>query len=342
MPAITPPAVGNVLTPAGFSIQSAQGAVILGWNYTPLATIYYINRSTDNVTYTTIAQTTLLSYSDTTGVVGTIYYYTIQAATSIASSPVSQPLQGLSLKPGQTTLGNIKLEVQQRTDLQFSSNITNQEWNTYLSNSYKWLYNLLLQKFGNDYFIASPYTYTTSGTIDEATGAQTFPLPDDFYKLMRVEVALNPSDPNSWITLKKFESIQANLWNYPNVYTFYGITNLRYRLWGSNLQIVPIATAGQTIRIWYSPRPSQLLNDTDIVDGLADYEELIVCDAAIKALAKQESDVTVFAAQKVAMIKQIEEAAENRDVGLAERVSDSRRVNFGWTNGDDDSRGGYG
>jgi len=337
----TPPAIGAVLTPAGFTATSAQDAVILNWDYTPLATIYYINRSADNVTYTTIDSTTELNFNDTTGVVGTVYYYTVQAATSLASSNATNAKQAVSLKPGQTTLGNLRLEAQQRSDLIYSSNITTQEWNSYISNSYKWLYNLLLQKFGNDYFIADPYTYTTSGEIDPVTQAQTFPLPDDFYKLMRVEVALNPADPNSWITLKKFEAIQANLYNYPNVYTFYGITNLRYRLWGSNLQIVPIASAGQTIRIWYSPRPDQLISDTQIVDGFADYEELIIADVCIKALAKQEQDVSVFAAQKALMIKEIEEAAANRDVGLPETVSDARRTNFAW--GDpQDGNGNYG
>lgn len=336
----TPPALGNITTPANFTIQSAQGAVLLSWSFSPLATIYYINRSDDGITYSTIDSTTFLTYNDTTGDLNTVYYYTIQAATSTASSVATDALQGQSLKPGQTTLGNLRLEAQQRADLIYSSNITNQEWNTYISNSYKWLYNLMLQKFGNDYFIANPYTYTTSGTIDSETQAQTFPLPNDFYKLMRVEVALNPQDPNSWITLQKFEAIQANLWNYPNVYTFYGITNLRYRLWGSNLQIVPIASAGQTIRIWYSPRPNQLINDTDIVDGFSNFEELIIVDSCIKALAKQEQPIDVFAAQKMEMLRELNEAAENRDVGMPETVSDSRRRNFAW--GDPGDGGAYG
>ncbi len=337
---ITPPTVGNVVTPANFTILSAQGQVALNWTAAPLATTYYINRSDDNVTFSTIAQTSSVSYNDDTGDVGTIYYYTVQAATSTASSVPTTSLSGLSLNPGQTTLGNLKLEAQQRSDLVYSTNISNQEWNTYISNSYKWLYNLILQKYGNDYFIADPYTYTTSGTIDDETQAQTFPLPDDFYKLMRVEVALNPSDPNSWITLQKFEAIQANLWNYPNVYTFYGITNLRYRLWGSNLQIVPIASAGQTIRIWYSPRPNQLIADTDIVDGISNFEELIVVDSCIKALTKQEQPCEVFIAQKIEMLRELNDAAENRDVGTPETVSDSRRRNFSWADSSDG--GGYG
>lgn len=337
----TAPAIGNVLTPAGFIATSAQGAVLLSWNYTPLATIYYINRSDDGVTYTTIASTTSLSYNDDSGVVETEYYYTVQAATATESSNPTSALQAVSLKPGQNTLYNLRLQAKQRSDLLNSTNITDQEWNTYISDSYKWLYNLLVQKFGNDYFVAVPYSFQTTGQIDQTTQAQTFALPDDFYKLLRCEVALNPSDPNSWITLKKFEAIQANLYNFPNVYTFYGITNLRYRLWGRNIQIVPIASAGQTIRLWYIPRPDQLISDNQIIDGFADYEELIIADACIKALGKQEQDISLFAAQKTQILKQIEEAAENRDVGLPETVSDARRRNFAW--GDpDDGGGSYG
>lgn len=339
---IVPPAIGAVVTPSGLIALSQQEQVQLNWNSVPLATTYYINRSDDNVTYTTIAQTSELVYNDTSGDLNTVYYYTLQAATALASSVATLPVTAQSLKPGQTTLGNLRLQAQQRSDLVYSTNITTQEWNTYISDSYKWLYNLMLQKFGNDYFIANPYTYTTSGTVDSETQAQTFPLPNDFYKLARCEVALNPTDANSWITLRKFESIQANLWNYPNQYTMYGITNLRYRLWGTNLQIVPIASGGQTIRIWYSPRPDQLIYDTDIVDGLANFEELIVVDSVIKALAKQEQDVTVYGMQKAEMLKEINDAAENRDVGLPETVSDARRTNFSWGGSEDGGGGGWG
>lgn len=339
---ITPPSIGSVVTPAGFTALSAQGLVQLVWNQSPLATTYYVNRSIDNVTFTTIAQTSSLSYNDSTGILNTIYYYTVQAATSLASSQPTVSLAAQSLKPGQTTLGNLRTQAQQRTDLTYNTNITTQEWNQYLSDSYKWLYNLILQKFGNDYYVQIPFTYTTTGQVDPVWQANVYPLPNDFYKMLRVEVALNPADPNSWITLRKFEAINANLYNYPNQYTLFGITDLRYRIWGPNLQIVPIASAGQTLRIWYAPRPDQLINDTDIVDGLADYEELVVVDAGIKALAKQESDVTVLAAQKMEMIKDINDAAENRDIGSPETVSDIRRRNFAWGGDEGDGGSGWG
>lgn len=267
-----------------------------------------------------------------------VYYYQVQASNGTISSLPTPSESGVFLKPGQTTLGNIRLEAKQRSDRVNSNFVTDQEWNTYISNSYKELYDILKQKFGDDYFVAIPYAYTTSGTINPTTQASLYPLPNDFYAGLGVEVALNPSDPNSWVTLKKFMFIQRNLWNFPNVYTFYGITNLRYRFNGDNLMIVPIASANQTVRIWYVPRPNQLFVDTQLVDGISGWEEYIVVDACIKALVKQEADVTMFVNQKNALIKRIEEAAENRDIGEPETVSDSKLRNFAWS--DDNWNGG--
>ena len=147
-------------------------------------------------------------------------------------------------------------------------------------------------------------------------------------------------NPNSWITIRPFEFIQRNLWNYPNVYTFYGVTNLRYRLNGNNLMLVPITVSGQTLRIWYVPRPNQLKRTTDTVDAIAGWEEYIVADVCIKMLAKEESDVSVFAAQKLALLKRIEEAAENRNIADPSCISDSKQRNFGWTNSNDGNFGG--
>ncbi len=332
-----------ITTPNNFLVISAQGVAQSSWSAVPTAVSYKIYRSPDGVTFTQIATTTFTTYNDAVNtiiptVVNTLYYYYVLAFDGTNNSSPTPTLTAQALLPGQTTVANIRLQAQQRCDRVNSNFITPQEWNSYINESYKELYDLLIQKFGNDYFIATPYTYTTSGTVDPVTKASLYPLPTDFYKLMGAEVALNPQDPNSWVSLRKFEFIQRNLWNFPNVYTFYGITNLRYRLNGNNLMIVPIPSAGQTIRIWYAPRPNQLLNDTDLLDMVSGWEEYIISDVCIKAMAKEESSVDVFAAQKGALIKRIEEVAENRDVGEPETVSDSKRRNFAW--GDPGDNGG--
>lgn len=240
------------------------------------------------------------------------------------------------LDPGSTTLGSIRQQAQQRSDMVHSNFVTDEEWDAYINSSYKELYDILVQKFGDDYYVAIPVTYTTAQNL------QQYPLPSDFYKLLGAEIQLNTGSPNSYVTLKKFNFIDRNRWSYPNIYTFYGITNLRYRVNGNNLMIVPAPQSGQTIRIWYTPRLNLLVNDGDIVDGVSGWEEYIIVDACIKALTKQETDVSVFMAQKQGLLKRIEEAAENRDPGEADHVSDLKSINYGWGSGSDGSGPGYG
>lgn len=325
----------TVLTPSGFTALSAEKSVLLSWNQTPLSTLYFVRRSTDNMTFSDLASTASLSYVDKSGTVGTIYYYQVQASNGSSYGNPTASIAALPLKPGQTTAGNIILEAQQRCNKERSQFYTAQELMSICSQSRKELYDILVQKFGDDYYLATPYQYLTSNQ------QQFYPLPDDFYKLLGVDVALNNGDPNSWVTLKEFNFIQRNLYNFPNVYTMYGITNLRYRLMGDNLEIVPVPSGGQTIQIWYAPRVSQLINPTDIVDGVSGWEEYIVADMCIKMLAKEESDISIYAAQKQMLLKRIEEAAENRDIGEPQTVSDSRRRNFSWGDPGDMGSGGF-
>lgn len=318
------PAIGAVITPANFQIMSAESQVILTWSPTPLATIFYISRSTDAVTFSEIGTTTLLTYSDTTGTIGTIYYYYVQAGNGTASSQPTLTLSGLSLNPGETTVGNIILECRQRTNKEKSGFYTSQEMTSMVSQSYKSLYDKIVTAYGDDYYVATPYSYTTG------QNQQLYPLPPNFYKLLLLEVALNPQDPNSYVTVKQFMFRQKNLFNYPNQYTMYGITNIRYRLNGNNIMIVPQTQGGQTLRIWFAPRPSQLINQTDLVDGISGWEEYIVADVCIKMLAKEESDVSVYVRQLEVMDKRLDEMAKNRNIGEPQTVTDTKSVNFAW------------
>lgn len=326
---ITPPALGNVPQPYDFVAQSCQGLVALSWSPAPLATTYYVSSSLDAITWTVIAQTPLTSYQDASGTVDVPTYYYVQAATTLASSQPSNAVLGMSLLPGQTTLGNLVLECRQRTNKENSTFYTDQEMNSMVSQSYKSFYDKLVTAYGDDYFVQVPFTWTTG------KNQQLYPLPTDFYKQLLVEVALNPQDPNSYITLRMFNLINKNLWNYPNQYTMYGVSNLRWRINGNNLMIVPQTQGNQTIRMWYVPRPSQLINATDLVDGVSGWEEYIVCDVCVKMLGKEESSTQLFLTQLVAMDERLDEMASNRSLGEPQTVSDSKSRNFSWSSGED-------
>jgi hypothetical protein len=103
--------------------------------------------------------------------------------------------------------------------------------------------------------------------------------------------------------------------------------DVRYRLVGTKIMFSPLPKAGVALRLWYVPRFAGLVNDTDTFDGFGGWTEYVVTDAAIKALQKEESDVSVLMAQKQALIARIESAAENRDAANPETVTDSQAQN---------------
>lgn len=229
-------------------------------------------------------------------------------------------------------LSDLRTEVRRRSDQENSTFVTDPEVNSYINQSYFELYDLLVQKYGDDYFVASPYTFTTDGT------SQFYNLPTDFLKLLGVDVQLGTGS-DSFVTIKPFNFSARNRFAVPNFQSFYGVTNLRYRLKGSQLWLTPIAAAGQTVQIWYVPKLTTLVNDTDTVDGISGWTEYIIVDAAIKCLEKEESDTSALEARKAALIARIESAAENRDAGSPATVADTQYDDFRYPTG---SGSGYG
>lgn len=162
-------------------------------------------------------------------------------------------------------LGVLRLQSKRRADLENNPFVSDPEWNDYITTSYKELYDKLVSAYGNDYFVAIPYQFQISGN-------QAVPLPDGtpnftnedgtqaekFYKLLGVDLQYS-SSPSGWISLRRFEFIERNKYAYPNTaVNWNGFSNLRYRIEGDNLYLVPIPMAGQTGRAWYVPAPTNL------------------------------------------------------------------------------------
>lgn len=222
------------------------------------------------------------------------------------------------------TLAQIRTAARQRADMTASQFVTNEEWNSYINSSLAELYDLLVTKFGNDYFVQT-YSFQTNPSVER------YDLPSDFYKLLGVDLALTPGEgDNGYISLRPFTFAERNRYATANAQTWIGVTNLRYRLSANKLWFTPIPQVGQTIRLWYVPRVIPLVNDTDENDGISGWLEYVIVDAAIKALQKEESDVTVLLAQKGALIKRIEGAAENRDAGNPATVADVQFTSGAW------------
>jgi hypothetical protein len=335
---------------------------------------------------------------------------------------------------GRTTISEIDAEVLARMDRTGSEFVPQSRRYKWILDSYKELYDLLVQKFGSDYYFADPYTFQTDGTND------TFALPVDFYKLYGVDLSVNGS-PDGWVSIKQFMKGERNNFKQPDFQGVYGSGNMRYRLRGDKIWFSPLPSAGQTIRLLYAPRPNdagvstaqasstiQLSNNTlvspfspatpalgtsmtipsaisgtfqvvwqwraasagastsriykngfpigltqntssasfvetseqistsfvagdtleiwiqgpsfvdiqnfhlqyDLVtdfgpqelDGVSGWEQYIVSDVCIKYCGAEETDPQLFMAQKMGLKQRIEEAAENRDVGEPQTVTD--------------------
>lgn len=330
--------------PSGFIVQQADGRVLLNWNLVAGATSYVVQRSTDGVVYSTVATPSTNSYLDTTVSVNTLYFYQV-ASDNGATSNYTSPLQVVPTLAGQMSLAAIRLAAQQRADRENSNFVTKPEWNSYINQSMFELYDLLTTVY-EDYNLAPVLSFTTDGSQKYALpNGSNYSSAPAFYKLMGVDVGI-ASATNGWVTLKKFNFISRNRYVFPQITsTYLGVFNMQYRVVGNEIMFIPTPQAGQTIRLWYIPRMSSLLQDTDVLDGVSGWSEYVIVDAAIKALQKEESDCSLLMAEKQMLIERINDSAQNRDAGQPDTISNTRTRSEQWGSyggpGMDGSYGGW-
>lgn len=154
------------------------------------------------------------------------------------------------------SLSDLRVACRQRADMVNSTFISDAELNSYINASYYELYDLLVQKYGNDYYMKE-YSFQLQGNVSR------YDLPDDFFKLLGVDLEIS-SGPDGYVSLRPFTLAERNRYSTANVQTWIGVTNLRYRISGNKLWFTPSPQTGQTIRIWYVPRLSQLVDQTTL------------------------------------------------------------------------------
>lgn len=319
-------------------VQQGNGQVLISWNYVAGATSYSIQRSTNGgLSYTVLTTTTNNFYVDTSVTAGSQYFYGVASVNGSGTSAYTIGQGTVPVIGGTASLGSIRLAALQRADRVGSNFVSLPEANFFVNQSAFELYDLLTTVY-EDYNVAQPAQFNTNGTTS------LFPLPNGIlqftntagalytapplYKLLGVDLGLNPT-PNGWVTIKKFNFIDRNKYIYPNTAsTIYGVFQLQYRMIGNNIEFIPIPSANQPIRLWYVPRMTQLLLDTDTLDGISGWTQYVIIRTAKYILDKEESDTSKLD-EEIAFLKgRIEETAINRDAGQTDTVSDTR--GSGW------------
>lgn len=189
------------------------------------------------------------------------------------------------------------------------------------------LYDKLIEAYGEDYFVGTEQTISTDGTNS------TFALAEDFYKLLGVDYLVNPNQGVAGrITIWRYNFAERNRYALPNL-AAPGRGILRYRLQGSKIAFIPRPPlAGQTLYLTYAPRFTPLSADGDAFDGINGWEEWVKAAVALKALGKEESDMSPAVTLLARQNERLETIKAARDIGAPQTTTDVYRVNGvdGW------------
>lgn len=328
--------------PQNLTAEQADGNILLSWTGSLGATGYQIQRSTNGVTFTNLATTTTATtYLDSLPGIGIMYYYQVAATNGSGTSTYSSVAQMVAAPPSEMSLYELRLRSQQTADRVNSQFVQTTEWNAFLRLAMYELYDILITSY-EDLFAQQQVSIMTNGQIanyplpDGATNyfggtypntGSTNPAPA-LYKLAGVDLNVNTSTVTpSRVTLLKFDFIRRNAYVYPNsTSTIYGVYNMRYRMMGNNLNIIPTPAGNQNLVLWYSPKLPALLQDTDVTTlGYSGWLRYAIVRAAKYALDKEESNTDKLDAELLFLNARIEEASQNRDAGIPDTISDTRQ-----------------
>lgn len=171
------------------------------------------------------------------------------------------------------------------------------------------LYDLMVQAYGEDYFLTSSAFTTVAGTA-------TYALPADFGKLRGVDLLYTG---NTRVPLSRFNFAERNRLRDPLL----AGEVPSYRLQGSLLWLEPAPTAAYSGTLWYVPSRPLLVNGADSVNVPNGWEDYAVLEAAIRVGLKEEGDVSGLLSLQERMRARLEAAVESRDAGEPERVVDT-------------------
>jgi len=335
--------------PQNVSAEQADGNVLITWSPSLGATSYTVLRVTDPINLTnpvTFSSLTGYQYVDSRAnsgvnypVVGTQYYYQVTAVNGDGSSSGSSWASAIPAPPSEMSLAELRLRAQQTADRVNSDFVSTSEWNAFARLAMYELYDILMTAY-EDYFASEYIVIQTNGT------QASYPLPDGatnylgryntntsgtpapaFYKLAGMDLNVNTSVLTpSRVSLLRYEFIKRNQYVYPNsTSTIYGVYNMRYRIMGNNINIIPTPAGNQTLIAWYSPRLPALLQDNDLTTiGVSGWLRYPIVRMAKYALDKEEADTSRLDAEILFLKTRIEQASENRDAGIPDKISETR------------------
>lgn len=341
--------------PQGTYLQQGNLQVLLTWPASVGATSYSVQRSTDGVTFSVVSSPTALSYLDTSVSQNTEYWYKVAAVNADGTSAYTIPTTE-SVVPcvaGTTSLLELRRLVLQRADRVNTQFVTVPELNSFINLACDELYDLVTAAYDDYNLTVNPVYFQTNGNQSSYVlpdGVTSFTdyqgntvVPPPIYKLAGIDLGLTTS-ANSFVSVQRFNFIDRNKYVFPNTTsTIYGVFGMQYRFIGNSIRFIPQPSANQPIGVWYVPRRTQLLRDTDTTDGFNGWNNYVIVRAAKYVLDKEESNTDKLDSEILYLKGRIEEMTPNRDEGQADTISDDRNAGgYGPNGGGYGGVGGYG
>ena len=212
------------------------------------------------------------------------------------------------------SLGTLQTEIRGRGEIR-TNYVSAAELIAWINGSIAELYELLVN-VNKDF-------YRSYHDITVVSGTGTYALDTDHYRLTGVDV----QDGSNWYRLRRFNPEERNRLQGSGA----SKRETMYRAMGrTNLILAPTPSWGGTVRVWYIPNPPNYATDgsenSNTFDYIAGWEEYVITDCLIKFAGKEESDASLYAAQKNALIRRIKSMAADLDDAEPDRIRDEWSV----------------
>jgi len=172
------------------------------------------------------------------------------------------------------------------------------------------------------------FYFSTTSTLVVIPGVDSYSLPDDFYKLDGVDLAIDNS--GRYLTLMPFMFKERNKFRSGLALSTapYGMV-LRYVLIGSKIKFIPLPNQSSNIQLWYTPEPAVLAILADTVSVPIGGDEYMSLYIACAMLEKEESDPSILNQKRLEVLDQLKVSLKDRDQGSASCIIDEATINSG-------------
>lgn len=207
------------------------------------------------------------------------------------------------------SLATLRTRAREHADMENSKFVSDATLTRWVNVHLQRLYDLLVQA-NQDYAITTQNAVVTSGS--------SIALPATFYKLRALDVDFG----GSWVPVKGFDMLERG--QYQDGFYSRFVANVRYRLEGNTIELLPADHAPGTYRIKFVPHFTPLAGDSDTFDGINGFEEFAVLGAAINCKQREESSVKDLVEMKGGIERQLLAMANTRDQSEPQRIVDVR------------------